>query len=361
MIMNLEYSGQGKRGGEKYHAHLHSFLVENFEDVIPVKLRELPPALFNPIKHARYNLRLVKKHRPDLIVVDVSSSSRNLLAVRWMKANKKRVLVVVQGQRLTFRYNNALARWLVCYFENYLLKSADIVLANSKYCAELAGHKGKGKPGIVIAPPGLEVEPISSNGASVGATETEGPIKLLFVGECSYRKGVKPLIEALAMLKDLNIHLDVAGRYFREDRYFKEIQGIIERNSLKNRVTFLGFTERSNLDKLYRQCSVFVCPSLSEGYGMALAEAVVYGLPIVATTAGAIPEMVTNDVNGLLVKPGDPRALAAAIAKLVADHSLRTAISKANLKRAASLSKWDGFHQILLRELAPAINNAIEH
>ncbi len=360
MIMNLEYAAQGKRGGEKYHAHLHSFLVENFKDVTPAKLCELPPTLSNPIKHARHNLSLVKKHHPALIVVDVSSSFRDLLAVRWMKANKRRVLVVVQGQRLTFRYDNAPTRRLVRRFEDYLLKAADIVLANSKYSAELVKRRGKGNPRIVIAHPGLEIEPVSSNGALIDTSQTNGPIRLLFVGECSYRKGLKPLIEALVMLKDLDIHLDVAGRFDREDRYFKKTQRIIERNNLKNKVTFLGFTERRSLKKLYRQCSMFVCPSLSEGYGMALAEAVAYGLPIVTTTAGAIPEMVTDRLTGLLVEPDDPCALAAAIAKLAVDDGLRTAIGKANLQRAATLPRWDGFHQILLRELAPAISNAIE-
>jgi len=359
MILYLEYLAQGKRGGEKYHAHLHSFLAHNFDNVVPQKLDEFPQELAHPLKHAKYNLSLVKRHRPDLIVVDISSSFRNLLAIRWTKANKKRVLAVVQEQRLTYRLNNVLARWLVRRCENYLLKHADIVLANSRYSAEIAGRKGHLNHRVVVAPPGLEVEPISLSEAPAGNSKNRKTIELLFVGECSYRKGLKPLVKAMSRLKGLDIHLNVAGRYSRDDPYFQQIQKIIDRNHLDNRITFLGFTERGDLERFYRECSIFVCPSLSEGYGMALAEAVVHGLPIVATTAGAISEMVTNNVNALLVKPGDSRSLATAIAKLAEDDSLRVAMRKANIKKAATLLTWDDFHKTLEAKLAPVIRDLI--
>lgn len=361
MIMYLEHTGEGKRGGEKCHLHLYAFLEQNFTDIVPEKLRPLPSELTHPIKHAIFNLALVKRHRPDLIVVDISSSFRSILAVRWMKAYKKRVLVVVRGQRLTFRHDSILVRWLVHRCENYLLKCADIILTHSHFYADLARRRGKGNPQIIIAPSGLEVELIPNRDASTGGQAKDGPTRLLFVGECSRVKGLKPLIKALSMLKNLNIHLDVAGEYSPEDSYFKEIQEIIEHNDLKSMLTFHGFLQSGNLKRLYKQCCIFVCPSLSEGYSISLAEAIGYGLPIVATSAGAIPEMVRDNVNALLVRPGDTGALATAIAKLVENDNVRTAMSRANIKKAASLPTWDDFHQILQMELAPAIKNLIEH
>ncbi len=359
MIIYLEYAADGRRGGEIFHHRLHSFLVKNFADVLPEKRYRLPLELTNPIKHSRFNLALVKKHRPNMIVVDVSSSFRNILAVRWMVANKKRVLVVIQGQRLSYRHDGFIVKWLARSCENYLLKHADIILTHSRFFANLARRKGEEYPQVVIAP--LGVDPIPCRDVPSCSQAKDGPIKLLFVGECTPVKGLKPLIKALSMLKDIDIHLDIAGGYSPEDQYFEETQRIIERNGLENRLTFHGFLQRNDLERLYQECSIFVCPSLLEGYSGALAEAIGHGLPIVATTAGAIPEMVTDNVNALLVKPGDSQALGAAIAKLAADHRLQATMRKKNLEKAATLPTWNDFHQILQRELAPAVRNAIEH
>lgn len=360
MIMYLEYSAEGRRGGEIFHSRLHSFLVENFPNVTPERLFSLPPELTGPLKHARFNLKLVKKHRPDMVVADVSSSFRNILAVRWMKSNKRAVLLVVRGRRVTYRHDSIVVRWLVRFCEDYLLKHADIVLVNSQYTADLARRRSKEDRPIVIAPPGVQVQPIPSEGTSADGVEVHGPIKLLFVGECVPVKGLKHLIEALSMLKDVNIHLDVAGAFARQDPYFRQIERIIEVNNLKERITFFGFVERPILERLYRQGTIFVCPSLSEGYGIALAEAIAHGLPIIATRAGAITELVADNVNALLVNPGDSHALATAIARLAADHCLRDAIKKANIKKAATLPTWDDLHQILKTELVPAIRSSIE-
>ena len=91
-----------------------------------------------------------------------------------------------------------------------------------------------------------------------------------------------------------------------------------------DRVTVRGWTGHPEL--LYRAADVFVQPSHVEGMSNALLEAMACGLPAVATTAGAAPQMVDDGVDGLLVPPGDPEALAGALARLLGDPDLRHAI-----------------------------------
>ena len=91
------------------------------------------------------------------------------------------------------------------------------------------------------------------------------------------------------------------------------IQHQIDRLSLRKRVSLLGDLDRDALERQYARADVFVLPSYLEGYGMALAEAVAFGLPVVSTTAGAIPETVPANAS-VLVAPGDSRALAKALA-----------------------------------------------
>jgi glycosyltransferase involved in cell wall biosynthesis len=101
----------------------------------------------------------------------------------------------------------------------------------------------------------------------------------------------------------------------------------------------LGDLDAEALGRLYERSDVFVLASYLEGYGMALAEAVAHGLPIVSTTAGAIPETVPASAS-LLVSPGDSRALAKALASVMDDSPLRATLA-ANARAArASLPTW---------------------
>jgi len=160
MILYMEYLAEGKRGGEIYHSHLYKFLSDRFKDLFPKQLGKFPQNLKNPIKHMIYKLSLVKKFHPDLVIVDISSAFRSIAAVRWMKKRKRNILVIVQGERLSFRYRFIFMKWLVRWFERYLLKNADILLANSQYIADASKkYTGRRIP-IVIAYPGLEYKPV---------------------------------------------------------------------------------------------------------------------------------------------------------------------------------------------------------
>ncbi|MCB1842310.1 MAG: glycosyltransferase family 4 protein, partial [Halioglobus sp.] len=83
---------------------------------------------------------------------------------------------------------------------------------------------------------------------------------------------------------------------------------------------------------------VFVFPSLHEGLGSTLLDAMSFGLPIVATNVGGIPDIVTHGVNGLLIEPERPEALLAAILRINQDESLRSGMRRANLAQADAYS-----------------------
>ena len=124
------------------------------------------------------------------------------------------------------------------------------------------------------------------------------------------------------------------------------LQHQIDRLSLRKRVSLLGDLDRDALERQYARADVFVLPSYLEGYGMALAEAVAFGLPVVSTTAGAIPETVPANAS-MLVAPGDSRALAKALALR---HRRPGAPRRARGQRARSArgaaDLGDGGHEI---------------
>jgi glycosyltransferase involved in cell wall biosynthesis len=177
--------------------------------------------------------------------------------------------------------------------------------------------------------------------AAIGAAaeRTADSLHLLCVATLTPRKGHAVLLEALAELRERRWHLTCAGSLQRDVATVGALQRQIDRLSLKNRISLLGDLDAEALGRLYERSDVFVLASYLEGYGMALAEAVAHGLPIVSTTAGAIPETVPASAS-LLVAPGDSRALAKALASIMDDSSLRATLA-ANARAArASLPTW---------------------
>jgi len=360
MILFLEYFSDGIRGGEVYSTHLYSFLKSRFSDFEPRETPSKLPGLANPIKHLFHSLALVKKKKPDMIVLNVSSGIRNLLAVRWIKKSKRKVMLIVLEERLNLRNNFFMVKWLVRQSEKYLIKNADIFLVCSKYSANLVSKKGASENSeCIIAHPGLENYSPENSKIANSEEIIENPINLLFVGVCKETKGVIYLVKAISLLKDLNTKLNIVGSYSSTSSYYKKIKKIIDQNSLQDKIQFHGFVEREQLLKLYRQSAIYVHASLMEGYGMVLAEALCFGLPIVASTAGAIPELVADGVNAVLVKPKDSKGIAAGIRLLIEDKNLRESMSRTNLEKAKSLPTWDDFNKVLEEKLAPLIEKLI--
>jgi glycosyltransferase involved in cell wall biosynthesis len=359
MILFLEFAVGGVRGGETYYLHFHSFMKNRFPDVLPGNLSHRPPEAIGIIGNLIYSLALAKEKKPELIVIDVSSGIRNALAVRWMKKNNRKVLVIVQEQRLHYMINLSIVRWFVRQFEKYLMRNADILLVNSAYSAELARRKGADKDiSCVIARPGLENYVSLGDRIHSRKENREDPLGLLFVGVCAEHKGIIYLVEAMNILKDLNIKLNIVGKYSAKDSYFRKMQKYIDRHNLRDRIEFHGFIEREQLARLYRESSLYVHPSLMEGYGMVLAEAMSFGMPIVASSAGAIPELIEDGINGILVRPRDSQGLAGAIRKLCRDDATRIAMGKENYRRLKDLAKWHDFDAVLEKEMIPAIESA---
>jgi len=97
---------------------------------------------------------------------------------------------------------------------------------------------------------------------------------------------------------------------------------------------------REELVRRYNQAEVFVSPSLYEGFGLPAAEAMACGAPIVATTAGAFPEVIEDGVSGLLVPPGDARALADAIERVLGDGLLQRRLGREGRQRIVEQFSW---------------------
>lgn len=144
---------------------------------------------------------------------------------------------------------------------------------------------------------------------------------LLFLGEVARHKGVFELARAFAPLTGEFPELTLV--YGGTGGAIEELRRLVTQLALEGRVEFTGWVESQRKRAAYSAATIFVLPSHAEGMPMALLEAMSWGLPVIATAVGGVPEMITHEANGILVSPGDIEALAAAIARLMGDAPLR--------------------------------------
>lgn len=179
---------------------------------------------------------------------------------------------------------------------------------------------------------------------------TQRPLRLLSVGSITERKGHDVLIHALGRLRDLEWKLDIVGPEQFNPELFQKLQHITMDENIAENVTFHGAVNADTLDALYQQADIFALASRYEGYGMAYAEAIVRGLPVIATTAGAIPDTVPESA-GLLVPPDDIDALTHALRIILGDDSFRQKKRMGALQAEPDFTTWSAsatqFHSLL--------------
>jgi glycosyltransferase involved in cell wall biosynthesis len=191
------------------------------------------------------------------------------------------------------------------------------------------------------------------NGVKVPREPSSGLGGLLIGNVANFRplKGQEVLIEAFARVSRRfpEARLAIAGRDV------DQLSGAAKRTGVKDRVKLAG--EVADPGRIYRRMAVYAHPSHTEGLSNAILEAMSFGLPVVASRAGAMPDLVENGVNGYLVPPGDREALAGAIESLLGDESRRRRMGEAARARAIedfSIASVAARHEQLFRECLDA-------
>jgi glycosyltransferase involved in cell wall biosynthesis len=183
-------------------------------------------------------------------------------------------------------------------------------------------------------------EPGTDRVALVQRKQT-GAVALLAVGAVVPRKGYDVLIAALAALIDLPWRLTIVGDCGRDLPTVARLKADIEHHRLGPRVAIEDAVSDERLASLYAASDLFALASHYEGFGMAYAEAIAHGLPVIGTTGGAIPDTVPASA-GVLVPPGDAPALAAALRHLIEDSVAREQLAAGARAAADRLPTWRG-------------------
>jgi len=171
-------------------------------------------------------------------------------------------------------------------------------------------------------------------------------INFLFLGEIVEGKGIFDLLEVINNHRDslegsFFLHIGGKGDNARLERE-------IEDNNLQSMVKFGGWVSGQKKEELLSTCDIFILPSYNEGLPVSILEAMSYGMPVISTTVGGIPELIANEENGFLVEPGDKPALYESITYYLNHREKINIMGKNNKEKVRSYTP---------EEVIPHLNN----
>ncbi|MBI5571411.1 MAG: glycosyltransferase family 4 protein [Desulfomonile tiedjei] len=298
----------------------------------------------------------------DLLLQDELNHPSLFLVNRRLKQRLNRPIVSIvhhlRSCELRPDWQNALYRLV----EKSYLSTADAFIFNSETTRSAVRRLIGERTRSVVAYPGRDkVKPeIDASGVRRRA-EARGPLRVLFVGSLIPRKELHTLIAALALLpKDLAV-LDVVGSLTTDPPYVSDIRRQIERLALTECVRLLGTVTGSDLETHYSESHVLAVPSSYEGFGIVYLEGMGFGLPGIASSAGAAHEIITHGEDGFLVTPGDAATLAQHLEKLATDREEVVQLGVNALGRYARHPTWGESCETIAQFLRQIVNTSGLH
>ncbi len=255
--------------------------------------------------------------------------------LRELSRRKRCVALIHHPLALETGLASSLARRLAAV-EARLVREVARVIVTSRATASQVAAMGVAHERIMVVAPGTER-------ASLARPRARGRVRLLTVATATPRKGHDVALAALARLGrrggGLGWRLDCAGSITRDPAWARRLKALARLHRLGARVRFHGAVDMRALRRFHARAQIFVLASHHEGYGMALAEALASGVPVVATRAGAIAAPVPRAAS-LLVRPGDARSLARALGRLIARRGQRRILAAGARAWRRRLPDW---------------------
>jgi len=239
--------------------------------------------------------------------------------------------------------NMAFPEWYAQRLDEEVLR-ADYCVAASNFTRRTLTDAGVPDGGILTLPLGADLSTFR-----FAPRPTEGPFRILFVGGVGQRKGIKYLLDAYARIRSRSTRLVVVGPLIGSGRAFR---------THAREVEYVGRADRDAVVKHMHRSHVLVLPSLFEGFGLVLVEAMATGLPVIGSTHSAAPDIVREGTDGYVLRPDDVDGLADRLTRLIEDRRMAAEMGAAAAERAAEFG-WNR-HVDRLRDVCAVIGKRRE-
>jgi glycosyltransferase involved in cell wall biosynthesis len=260
---------------------------------------------------------------------------------RWLRRSTRYPLVTIVHLLRCSEPRPAWQNWLYRWVERRYLTSLDGLIYNSQTTRAVVEELVGAKPPGVVAYPGRDhLLPTLTPEQIENRAREPGPLRLLFVGNLTPVKGLHTLLQALTHLPADEWCLTVVGSLEVDPAYVHAIRRQIVRSGFAERIRLLGSCPNAEVATHLTQNQVLAVPSLYEAFGIAYLEAMGFGLPVIASAAGAAHELIAHAEHGFLVAPDDAATLAQCLQKLHRDRACLRRMGLAAYQRVQTHPTW---------------------
>ncbi|CAH0287985.1 D-inositol 3-phosphate glycosyltransferase [Arthrobacter sp. Bi26] len=219
--------------------------------------------------------------------------------------------------------------------EEYQL--ADMISVPSEFAARTFIAEGIDASKIRVVPYGVQLDRF----APVDLPDPSC-FSVVFAGQVTLRKGIPYLLEAFSRLDHPNKLLTIAGRADPSFLRFLNARGLLD-----SRVRFVGSLPQSGLNSLFSRSDVLVLPSVEDGFGLVLAEAMASGCPVIASRSSGGPDLINSGVDGFVVETGSSAELLARLQDLADAPEMRLALRTAAVAKVNTMGGWTQYGQTM--------------
>ncbi len=322
-------------GGYLYHRRLAELAPRHGAqlDFVSVPSRPFPLA----VTGAGHVMRQLARSTSDVMVLDSIAAA---FVGPWLRQHEPpRPMVGMLHQPPGGIDHGPVRTAIQAVLDRLAYKRARRLLVASDSLADELIRAGEPAERISVVPPGRDVAP--SAGPPPGDLRQGRRAAFLCVGNWVERKGILDLLKALSTLAADAATLHLVGDMRTDLAYARRVHARLAQPDLHERVVVHGPISVGEVAALYAAADAFVLPSLKEPYGTVYGEAMAFGLPVVGWRAGNLPYLAEHEREGLLVEPGNLKALSTALQRLAVDADLRARLGRAAKVKALARPTWD--------------------
>ena len=216
-------------------------------------------------------------------------------------------------------------------------RTADYIQVISSFAKRSFLEQGVPAERLILTPVGVDIAEV----AGIPRVKRAGPLRVLYLGHVSLRKGVHYLLQAAHSLPPGTVEVSLVGGATPDGKL------LLERFARPGE--WKGSVNRDRLATIFAEHDVLVLPSIEDGFGAVISEAMAAGLPVIATTNTGGPDAVEEGVTGYIIQPRSPDALAGALTKLADDPVLCEEMGRASANAMRARRTWNDFADAMMQ------------
>jgi len=280
------------------------------------KKRSFSSRLANANKRFSSFKKIIRERDVDWVLIFTSSGfsfvEKGMMILHAKRKGVKAVLAPRSGYLKGEIQNKA---WMRTFAKRVMSKADYIIMQGSSWQSFYGKNLKIGSSKLKVINNWINSEPYSGGNPQ----QSNQPLRAVFLGWVEPNKGIHDLLHVIADLKTTEVLWQIAG----DGKSFEAMKTLAHELGIENQVKFLGWVKGEEKIDLLTSSDFFLLPSYNEGLPNALLEAMASGLACVATRVGAIPDVIEDGVDGILIEAGDRKGLELACQNLIADSKKR--------------------------------------